>query len=61
MIEDLKRSAYMLRVASKYIEDNNPEEIIVYDDADCDGYCVVDDCRSIAESLEDWIKEMDKE
>lgn len=61
MIDELKRAAYMLGIASKYIEENNPEDIIRYDEADCDGYCVVDDCRSSAEEVLDIIRRMEDE
>jgi hypothetical protein len=42
----------MLRIAAQYIKFNDPEGRISYDEAVCDGYCVVDDCESAAEMLE---------
>lgn len=53
-IEPLKnepRAAYMLRVAAWYIRDKYPDGIVYYDDAECDGYCVADDCESAAEDI----------
>lgn len=53
MSENTKRAVEMLRIAALYIEENNlGEALIRYDEADCDGYCVADDCREAAESLE---------
>lgn len=51
--KDIKRAALMLRVAAEYIRDYWPEEIIHYDDADCDGYCVADDCETMADALDE--------
>ena len=50
---DEDRRDYMLLVAAEYIRDNWPDGIIFYDDVDCDGYCVADDCLSASESTED--------
>lgn len=49
--ENIKRAIQMLEVSSEYIEQTDPYGLINYDDADCDGGCVAEDCRSIAESL----------
>lgn len=54
--EAIPRAVLMLEVAADYAE-KWPEEIIYYDEADCDGYCVADDCRSAAAAL----KEIEKE
>jgi hypothetical protein len=50
--EEIKRAVEMLKIAAKYIRDNDPEGIIFYDGTDCDGYCVADDCETAAECLE---------
>lgn len=49
--EDLARAHDMLRIAAEYIRDNWPDATINYDDAECDGYCVADDCESAAEMI----------
>ncbi len=51
METNIERAIEMLRKAAKYIRDNDPEGIIHYDEADCDGYCVADDCEIAAEML----------
>lgn len=47
----MKRAIEMLRIAADYAE-KQPDETIHYDEADCDGYCVAEDCRIAAEELE---------
>lgn len=37
------RKEYLLRVAIYYIEE---DKINVYDEAECDGYCLIDDIRN---------------
>ena len=50
--EAVTRAIKMLSIASKYIDDNcDLDETIFYDQADCDGYCVVEDCVVAAEEL----------
>jgi len=41
----------MLRVAAEYIREHCPDQTIHFDDTECDGYCVADDCECAAE---DW-------
>lgn len=41
---DETRLEYMLRVAAAFIRKNCPDGRIVFDDAQCDGACVADDC-----------------
>ena len=48
---DIDRAIKMLEVAAEYIDKTDPYGLIHYDDADCDGGCVAEDCNSIAESL----------
>ena len=45
------RKDYMLLVAAEYIRENWPDGMIFYDDAECDGYCVADDCESVSDSM----------
>lgn len=48
MTTDMNRMQLLLKIASEYIEKHAPlDEIIVYDDAECDGYCLVDDIRAV--------------
>jgi hypothetical protein len=51
--DDIKRAQEMLRIAAKYIRDHAPSYMIFYDLADCDGYCVADDCEIAADCLDD--------
>jgi hypothetical protein len=48
------RAAYLLRVVAKFIEENPlaPEMTVYYDEAECDGYCLKEDCLSAVEALE---------
>ena len=46
------RKDYMLKVAAEYIEQFYPDGIIFYDDAECDGYCVANDCITAADEDE---------
>lgn len=48
---DLLRATEMLLVAAKYIREHCPDQLIHYDDVDCDGFCVADDCESAAAAL----------
>ena len=43
------RAEYMLRVAAAYIRNNCPDGKIYYDEAECDGFCVSNDCEIAAE------------
>jgi len=49
--EEIERAIQMLEISAEYIEQTDPYGLISYDDADCDGGCVAEDCRSIAELL----------
>jgi hypothetical protein len=53
MEESYKRAIEMLEVAAKYIDEHCPHDFIFYDDTDCDGYCVAEDCRIAASELQD--------
>lgn len=50
--EDLRRARDMLKVAAEYIRNHYPDGMAFYDEADCDGYCVADDCESSAEMID---------
>ena len=45
------RAHYMLRVAAAFIREHCPEGVIIFDEAECDGYCVANDCESAASEL----------
>ena len=49
--KEISRAREMLKVAAKYIRDYYPDGTIHYDENDCDGYCVADDCESAADGL----------
>lgn len=51
MQTDLERAQFMLRTAAAYIRTYCPDEKMIYDDAECDGYCVADDCESAVKML----------
>ncbi len=42
-LQNEPRSHYLLRVAAAYIEEHNTEGLIEFDDAVCDGNCLVED------------------
>lgn len=45
-----KRKDYLLLVAAEYIRENYPEGSLFYDDSDCDGYCIAEECEDASES-----------
>lgn len=45
------RAAQLLRLAAQYIRENCPDELIEYDEAECDGECLALDCESAADAL----------
>lgn len=47
-----ERAQQLLKIAAKYIRKYKDDGIIVYDDAECDGACLADDCEFAAENLE---------
>jgi len=51
-MSDTKRAAEMLRIAAKVIRDLAPDAHHFYDETDCDGYCIADDCESAADDLD---------
>ena len=48
----VERAVEMLRLASEMIREYCPDAAAFYDDAECDGFCVADDCEFIADDLE---------
>lgn len=50
---DIERAVEMLNIAAKYIREQYPDGTVFYDDTDCDGYCVADDCEIAATALID--------
>lgn len=48
ILTDADRAAQMLRIAAAYIREFCPDRMAHYDEADCDGYCVADDCETAA-------------
>jgi hypothetical protein len=51
---DKERAVYMLRIAADYVRKTGDKgREIFYDEALCDGYCVIDDCESAADMLEE--------
>lgn len=48
----IERAIEMLQVANRYIDNHSPDGTIIYDEAECDGYCVADDCKISAQELE---------
>lgn len=49
--EKLERAILMLEVAAKYIKENCSDVIIHYDEADCDGGCIAEDCKNCIDDL----------
>lgn len=51
------RAAIELDAASRFIKENNLEDMTVdYDNTTCDGYCLADECASTAEQLKEMLK-----
>lgn len=48
---DKDRAIEMLLIAAQYIEEYYPDGMVHYDESDCDGFCVAEDCRTAAESI----------
>ena len=43
----------MLGIAAKYIRDNDDTKVVFYDGAECDGFCVAEDCENAIDDLID--------
>lgn len=49
--EAIARAIQMLKIASRHIRLYSSDRVAFYDDAQCDGSCVADDCDSVHEQL----------
>ena len=48
----IKRAIYLLSVVQGFLDENPVKEYTYfYDDAECDGYCLIDDCKIAEEEL----------
>lgn len=57
----LERSIVLLEATAKFIESNPVREYTVfYNEAECDGYCLRDDCENALEDAKDAIAELDR-
>lgn len=50
--QNTERARQLLKLAAKYIRKYKDDGIIFYDETECDGACLADDCEAAAESLE---------
>ena len=48
--DDESRAAYLMRVAAEYIG-GCPENLIDYDDATCDGFCLAEELSVAADNM----------
>ena len=48
-----QRKDYLLKVAIKYIRAGSLGHLVNYDDAECDGYCLIDDINAVLEQEEE--------
>lgn len=44
---DEDRRDVLLKAAIDFIENSDPSVTVFYDEADCDGYCLIDDIRAV--------------
>lgn len=51
-VEALDRAIVMLSVAGNHCEEYAMSAVSHYDDADCDGICINDDCKTVIEMLQ---------
>ncbi len=52
LMEACKRALELLDATARFIEANPiAEYTVLYDEAQCDGYCLIEDCRSSYERL----------
>jgi hypothetical protein len=52
-VSELDRAQMLLRLAAEFIREHAPVEMVRYDNADCDGYCLADDCEAAADALDE--------
>jgi hypothetical protein len=56
----LKRAQYMLEVAARFVKENDLGEYVAnWDETECDGYCLVDDCTIEASELGNLIARLE--
>jgi hypothetical protein len=54
--ELIERAAYLLGVVEQFIKENRLEDYMtVYDEAECDGACLADDCKDVREMFEMYL------
>ena len=46
------RAVEMLRIAASFLRDVEPKGTAFYDGADCDYFCIADDCEAAADDME---------
>lgn len=49
------RAEEMLQIAANYIREHCPDGTIHYDETECDGYCVADDCETVDEEIKEHL------
>lgn len=47
----LRRAMMLMDLAADLIEEHCPDELMSYDDAECDGLCLAEDLRSLANDI----------
>lgn len=53
----LGRALDMLKVSAEYLRTSNDTSMTIhYDEADCDGDCLAEDCKIAAEALSEYMK-----
>lgn len=50
------RAAEMLRIAASFLREFDPEGTAFYDGADCDAFCIADDCEAAADDIDTLAK-----
>lgn len=54
----IKRAIEILEIAGEHCESYAGDATAFYDEADCDGYCINDDCKAAANDLRKLLKDM---
>lgn len=56
-LENLERAKVLLKATYEFLKKNEDDQFMVntihYDDAECDGLCLMDDIKSLLETMED--------
>ena len=53
----MNRAKEMLQIAADYIRKFYPKGVANYDETECDGYCVADDCEIAIADLEQQLQQ----